>query len=225
MVLSETELALYDLTGPLGAAVKRLRTASAAWVSDAQGATQTMDAGIKPAWTGAHVVGPAYTARCYPGSIITVHKALLEAPAGSVIVADNGGDVSGALFGELMATEAKSRGLAGVVIDGAVRDADGLKTLQFAAFARAVTPRVGTNRRVGVTQVDVVCGGIVVHPGDIVIAGQDGAVVIPRARLTEVVDAVAAVEKKEAGIRTRMQQGERLADILAMRELIYPPGG
>lgn len=227
MVLSgrEAAQALYDLAGELGAAVDRLRTASPAWVSDAQGATQTMDAGVKPAWTGAQAIGPAYTARCYPGSIITVHKALLEAPAGSVIVVDNGGDVSGALFGELMATEAKARGLAGVVIDGAVRDVDGLRALPFAAFARAVTPRVGTNRRVGTTQVDVVCGGIVVHPGDVVVAGQDGVVVIPRAGLAEVLDAVAAVEKKEAGIRTRMQQGERLADILAMRGLIYPSGG
>jgi regulator of RNase E activity RraA len=225
MVLSEMEQTLYDLSGALGAAVERLRVASPAWVSDAQGATHTMDGGLKPVWTGARVVGPAYTAQCYPGSIITVHKALIEAPAGAVIVADNGGDVSGALFGELMATEAKARGLAGVVIDGAVRDADGLRTLQFPAFARAVTPRVGTNRRVGVTQAAVVCGGVVVHPGDVVVAGHDGVVIVPRARLAEALDAVAAVEKKEADIRTRMQHGERLADILGMRGTIYPSGG
>ncbi|MDR7419892.1 MAG: RraA family protein [Armatimonadota bacterium] len=224
MVPSGAERASNDST-VLAAAVDRLRGASPAWVSDAQGAAQTMDAGIKPVWPGARVVGPAYTARCYPGSIVTVHKALLEAPAGAVIVADNSGEVSGALFGELMATEATARRLAGVVIDGAVRDADGLAALRFPAFARAVTPRVGTNRRVGATQVEVVCGGVVVHPGDVIVAAQDGVAVIPRARLTEVLQAVAAVEQKEADIRRRMDQGERLADILGMRALIDPHGG
>jgi 4-hydroxy-4-methyl-2-oxoglutarate aldolase len=205
-------------------ALAYLREASPAWVSDAQAVTNTMSPEMKPVWAGARLVGPAFTARCYPGSIITVHKALLEAPPGAVLVVDGGGDASSALFGELMATEAKTRGLAGIVVDGAVRDAEGLRDLAFPAFARGLTPRVGSNRRVGVTQIEVVCGGIVVHPGDLVVGGADGVVIIPAGRLSAVVGAVRAVEKKEADIRRRMRGGERLADILGMTGLIYPDG-
>lgn len=213
---------LYDLTSELREAIGHLKAASPAWVSDAQVMINTMAADIKPIWPGAQVVGPAFTARCYPGSIITVHKALLESPAGSVIVVDGSGDCTGALFGELMATEAKARGIAGVVIDGAVRDADGVGGLQFPMFARAVTPRVGSNRRVGATQEDIVCGGVVVHPGDIIVGGRDGVVVVPRPRLQDVMAAVQSVARKEADIRDRIARGERLADILGMTSLIYP---
>jgi 4-hydroxy-4-methyl-2-oxoglutarate aldolase len=206
----------------LTAALQVLAHASPAWVSDAQGTMNTMDAGIKPVWPGARVAGPVFTARCLPESIITVHKALLEAPRGAVIVVDGGGAQTGALFGELMATEARSRGIAGLVVDGPVRDTEALAALRFPVFARAVTPRVGANRRVGATQEAVVCGGVPVHPGDVVVAAQDGVAVIPRARLAEVVAAVQAVERKEADLRARMGRGEGLAEMLGMTGIIYP---
>jgi 4-hydroxy-4-methyl-2-oxoglutarate aldolase len=224
MVLSDKAHTLYDLGGELGDAIAGLKGASPAWISDAQAMTQTMGPEIKPVWPAARVIGPAFTARCYPNSIITVHKALLEAPAGAVIVADVSGDCTGAMFGELMATEAKARGLAGIVVDGAVRDVEGVAALGFPVFARAVTPRVGSNRRVGATQVDVVCGGIVVHPGDVVVGAQDGIAVILRAHLAQVLTAVRAVGEKEADTKQRMRQGERLADILGMTAVIYPDG-
>jgi len=211
-----------DDTGALAAAIQALSHASPAWVSDAQGTMNTMDPGIKPVWPGARIAGPVFTARCLPESIITVHKALLEAPRGSVIVADGGGAHTGALFGELMATEARNRGVAGLIVDGAVRDTEALAALRFPVFARCVTPRVGSNRRVGATQEPIVCGGVPVHPDDVVLAAQDGVVVIPRARLADVVAAVQAVERKEADLRTRMARGEGLADMLGMTPIIYP---
>lgn len=224
MVLNDAEVTLYDLTGPLGEAIEQLRHVSPARLSDAQAAINTMDPGMKPAWAGARLVGPAFTARCYQGSIITVHKALLEAPPGAVIVVDGAGDATGAMFGELMATEARARGIAGIVVDGAVRDVEGLRDLRFPAFARAITPRVGSNRRVGATQVDVACGGIVVRPGDVVVGGEDGVVVVARERLAEALEAARAVGRKEADIRAGLQRGERIADILGMTPLIYPSG-
>jgi 4-hydroxy-4-methyl-2-oxoglutarate aldolase len=212
----------YDLTGEVVEALKVLSAASPAWISDAQGTMNTMDPGIKPVWPGARVAGLAFTVRCLPESIITVHKALLEAPSGSVIVADGGGAHTGALFGELMAREAGNRGIAGVIVDAAVRDTEALRALRFPVFARAVTPRVGSNRRLGATQEPVVCGGVPVHPGDIVVAAQDGVVVVPRSRLAGVVAAVQAVERKEADLRARMARGEGLAEMLGMTALIYP---
>lgn len=212
----------YQLAGGLAAAIERLRGVSPAWIGDAQATTNVMDPGINPVWDGAAVVGPAFTAKCYANGIVTVHKALLEAPPGSVVVVDGAGDSTGALFGEMMATQARANGVAGVVVDGAVRDRDALRGLAFPVFARAVTPRVGSNRRVGATQEDVVCGGVVVRPGDLIVGGTDGVAVVPRARLAEVLGAVDAVAKKEAEMRARMQRGETLADILGLRALIYP---
>ena len=212
----------YDLTGALGAAVARLRGVSPAWISDAQGTMNVMAPEINPVWDGAEVVGPAFTVRCLANSILTVHKALVEAPAGSVLVVDAAGDPSGALFGEMMATQARASGLAGLVTDGAVRDRDALRTLRFPVFARAVTPRVGANRRVGATQEDIACGGVVVRPGDLIVGGADGVAVIPRARLADVLTAVDAVAKKEAEMRARLERGETLADILNLRPLIDP---
>ena len=214
--------ARYELAGAFKTAVERLRGVSPAWISDAQGTANVMAPEINPVWEGAEVVGPAFTARCLANSIITVHKALLEAPRGSVLVVDGAGDSSGALFGEMMATQARATGIAGLVTDGAVRDRDALRALRFPVFARAVTPRVGSNRRVGATQEEVSCGGVVVRPGDLVVGGSDGVSVIPRARLDDVLLALDAVAKKEADIRARLQRGEVLADILNLRTLIYP---
>lgn len=208
--------------GDLIEAIEILGRASPAWISDAQSTMNTMDPGIKPVWPGARVAGFVFTVRCLPESIITVHKALLEAPRGSVIVVDGGGTHTGALFGELMATEARNRGIAGVVVDGAVRDSEALHALRFPVFSRTTTPRVGSNRRLGVTQEPIVCGGVSVHPGDIVLAAHDGVVVVPRARLAVVAAAVQAIEQKEADLRARMGRGEALAEMIGMLPLIYP---
>jgi len=135
---------------------------------------------------------------------------------------DAAGDATGAMFGEMMATQARASGIVGLVVDGAVRDRRALQALGFPVFARAVTPRVGSNRRVGATQEEVSCGGVVVRPGDLIVGGADGVAVIPRARLAEVLAAVDVVAKKEAEMRAGMQRGEVLADILGMRAIIYP---
>src|SRR5439155_20040800 len=92
---------------------------------------------------GMRLVGPSHTVKCYPGSIITVHKALLEAKPGEVLVVDGEGDDRGALFGELMTLQAQANGLAGIVIDGPLRDRDAVAESGFPAFASCVTPRVG----------------------------------------------------------------------------------
>jgi RraA family protein len=197
----------------------RLSRLDTAGVADAQKGLGVLSPSIRSIVPGATLAGPAFTVKCYPGSIITVHKALVEAPAGSVLVVDGEGDGSaGALIGELMALEARDRGLRGVVVDGAVRDAAGLRALPFPAFARWVTPRVGVNRRLGETQIEVSVGGVVVHPGDYVLADDDGVVIIPQANVASIVEAVEAIERKEIGIAEAIGRHERLVDILGFAE-------
>jgi 4-hydroxy-4-methyl-2-oxoglutarate aldolase len=190
-------------------------------VSDAQGGLGVLRAAIRSMVPGARVLGPAHTVKCYPGSIITVHKALLEARPGDVLVVDGEGDDRGALWGELMTLQAQANGLAGIVIDGALRDRDAIITAGFPAFAASVTPRVGTNRRVGQTQVPITCGGVVVRPGDIVLGDDDGVVIVPLEQWQTTLEATEAVKRKEAGVRRDIAAGQQLGDLIGFRSLIY----
>lgn len=204
--------------------VQRFQNFMAAAANDSLKSLWAMDPGIKSMVPGKVMAGPAFTVKCYPGSIITVHKALLEAKPGDVLVVDGDNDTHGALLGELMALQCKVNGFAGVVIDGCVRDYRGLGELGFPVFARYVTPRVGTNRRLGEVQTDVSCGGLVVHPGDWIMGDDDGVVVIPKERLDEIVEKAEGVEIHEQEVAERIRKGEQLADILNMRASIYPEG-
>jgi 4-hydroxy-4-methyl-2-oxoglutarate aldolase len=201
--------------------VARLERLDTAGIADAQQGLGILEPTIRTVVPGLKVAGPAFTVKCYPGSIITVHKALLEAAPGDILVIDGEGDGrAGALIGELMAREARDRGLRGAIVDGAVRDVAGLHTLRFPAFARHVSPRVGVNRRLGSTQVAISIGGVVVHPGDYVLADDDGVAIIPRAKLVEIVAAGEAIEQKERGLVEAIDRHERLADLLGMRATI-----
>jgi 4-hydroxy-4-methyl-2-oxoglutarate aldolase len=212
------------MSGVDASAISQLAAAGAATVADALGSTGVLDPAVRPVWPGARVFGPAFTVRCYPNSIITVHKALLEAQPGDVLVVDAGNDASGALFGAMMATDAQQQRIAGLVTDGAVRDTANLAEMGFPVFARQITPRVGTNRRVGTTGETVACAGAVVRPGDYVLGDADGVVVIPIERVAEIAAAVVATQQKEDDWRRRMLAGERLADLIGFRSLIYPSG-
>lgn len=176
-----------------------------------------MHAAIENRTPGLKLIGPAVTVQCLVGSIITVHQALATAAPGSVLVVDGLGDQSGALFGELMGRDAKAAGLAGIVVDGAIRDVAGLRQLEFPTFSRWVTPRVGTNRRIGAINVPIACGGVAVQPGDWIVGDDDGVVVLPQANLEQVIEAGLAVEDKERDIAARIDAGERIADVLGMR--------
>jgi 4-hydroxy-4-methyl-2-oxoglutarate aldolase len=201
--------------------VARLGRLDTAGASDAQKGFGVLDPEIRTITPGLRAAGPAFTVKCYPGSIITVHKALLDAEPGSILVVDGEGDGrAGALFGELMARESRDRGIAGIVVDGAVRDRSGLRALPFPTFARHVTPRVGVNRRLGVTNVPVSVGSVVVNPCDFVLADDDGVVIIPSHDLQSIVEAVEAIEQKERGIAAAIDRHERLADILGLRSTI-----
>lgn len=180
-----------------------------------------MRSNIRPLAAGMRIAAIAHTVKCYPGSIITVHKALLEARPGEVLVVDGEGDDRGALFGELMTLQAKANRLAGIVVDGPVRDRAAVIASGFAVFASSVTPRVGSNRRVGETQIPVQCGGVVVRPGDVIVADDDGVAVIAFEQADAVAQAAEAIKRKELGIREAIAAGQQVADLIGFRSLIY----
>ena len=200
----------------------RLGQYATATISDAQKSFGIMRPAIRPLAPGMRIVGTAHTVKCYPGSIITVHKALLEARPGEVLVVDGEGDDRGALFGELMTLQALANGLGGIVVDGPVRDRAAVTRSGFPVFAASVTPRVGSNRRVGETQIAIQCGGVVVRPGDLILADDDGVAVIALEAAATVLEAAEAIKRKEIGFRQAIARGRQLADLIGFRQLIYP---
>ena len=139
-----------------------------------------MDPGIAPIWPGAHVSGPAFTVRTPPGDNASLIVAIREAKAGDVLVVDAGGGLDRALWGAILSLAASNRGIAGLVIDGAVRDRDEITELGYPVFARGVCPDTPYSKVHGSIGRPVVCGGLTVHAGDVVYGDGDGVVVIER---------------------------------------------
>jgi 4-hydroxy-4-methyl-2-oxoglutarate aldolase len=203
--------------------LERFRHLPSAVLSDCLRGMHTLDSSIRNMIPGLGLAGPAFTVLAEAGSIITVHKALLEAPAGAVLVVggETARDLNGALFGRLMAIQARLRDILGLVVDGPVRDVAGLREMRFPVFARCTAPRVGVNRTVGQTQVPTPCGGIIVNPGDYVRGDDDGITVIPAALVEQVIAAAEKRLHKEAEYVQRMQDGEHISDLIGFTELIY----
>jgi 4-hydroxy-4-methyl-2-oxoglutarate aldolase len=156
-------------------------------LADAAGTPIAMDARIRPVWRGARLAGRAYTVRTPPGEFLSVREAGERAPGGAVLVVDGGGDLRHALWGDKMSQLALDRGLAGLVVDGAVRDVDGIDVLGFPVFAAGSVPTPPTREEQGELEVPIVCGGLEVRPGDLVYGDADGVVVVPYERHGEIV--------------------------------------
>lgn len=147
-------------------------------ISDMLNRMYTMDAGIKSFGSVPKLVGSACTVKTFPGDNLMVHKSLDVAQPGDVIVIDTGGSQRAAVLGDLISNKALHRGVAGFIVDGLIRDADGIKETGLPVFARAVTPFGPLHRGPGELNYAISCGGIVVNPGDIVVADENGVVVV-----------------------------------------------
>jgi RraA family protein len=180
--------------------VRRLAVIPAANIGDAQERIGVAS-GLSPVWVGARLVGPAYTVWTRPGDNLYIHKALDGAKPGDVIVVNGGGDLSRALIGDLIGIRAKTLDIAGFVIDGAVRDAEALAACGLPVFARSVTPAGPYKFGPGRLQVPVAIAGVVVSPGDMVVADADGVVIIQKDDVEQVLLEAERIEANEAAKR------------------------
>ncbi|MGW5617305.1 RraA family protein [Streptomyces sp. NPDC003877] len=167
-------------------------------LADLLGRAQVMDTGIRPLWNSPRVAGPAYTVRCEPGDNLMLHAAIYRAEPGSVVVVESG-DVDYALAGGNVCAVAQRRGVAAFVVDGVIRDLGEVREAGFPVFSRGVIPIPGTKKKIGALGEPARVGGVLVHPGDIVVADEEGVVVTPAARREEILDAARTKLAKEAG--------------------------
>lgn len=159
--------------------VQKFRGLPVANVSDCMQRLTAGGARLRPMHSGAPLSGPAFTVKTRPGDNLFVHKALSLAKEGDVIVVDAGGDLTNAIIGELMAGFAASRKLGGIVINGAIRDADALRKSEFPIFAAGVTHRGPYKDGPGQINVAVAIDGMVIEPGDLIIGDADGLLCVP----------------------------------------------
>lgn len=160
---------------------------------------RVMNIGIRPLWQEMpRIAGPAYPVRCPAGDHLMLHAAIYRALPGSVIVVESG-DVDYALAGGNVCAVAQKRGVAAFVVDGVIRDIAETRTRRFPVFARGVIPMPGSKDKIGVLDGPVCCGGVEVAPGDIVVADEEGIVVVPKLQAAEILQAAQARAKKDAG--------------------------
>lgn len=170
-------------------------------IDDNMNRTAAVDAAIEPVGYKGQLLGTAFTVRVAQGDNLMFHAAMDLAQPGDVIVIDAGGFTDRAIFGELMATYCRSRGIKGIVCDGAIRDRGGLATMEdFHVYARSATPNGPYKNGPGEINVPVVIGGKLVYPGDIVVGDDDGVLFIRPPMAEALAEATKAVEQKEAGI-------------------------
>ena len=187
----------------------------AATLHEAQSRTGDLPAAIRPVWQGARLAAPAYTVQVTPGNNLLIHRAVYEAPSGSVLVVATGGPegYDWGYWGDILTAAAQQRGLAGLVIDGCVRDVAAIQALGFPLFARGTAIRGTTKSPQGHCGQPVLIGHVWVHLGDLLVADGDGAVVVPQAHISEVLTAAEERANKEAGIIKRIAAGESTLSI------------
>jgi RraA family protein len=199
---------------------QRLMKAGTGPVSDALDKGGAMDHGIRPWSANAKMAGPAFTVQVHTADILMVSKALAECPAEHVLVIDGHGEKNTALWGGLTTLSALRKKLAGVVVDGAIRDLADIRGSRLPVFARAAVPNAGGAQYVGKLQVPVACGGMVVNPGDWLVGDDDGVVVIPVARLDEVLEKAERIVAAEKQIAKAIRAGVEVATLLRVDETL-----
>ncbi|HXV94835.1 MAG TPA: RraA family protein [Pseudonocardia sp.] len=208
---------------PDPAVVAALREFSTTQIADSGGPVGVVGPAVRRLAGGDELCGPAVTVWTRPGDILFVLKATDMVAGGDVLVIDGGGREDAAVVGDIVAGTIAGLGCVGMVVDGAVRDVDGLDEVGLPVFGRNAHPATGSNQGPGAINVVVQCGGVTMRPGDVVRGDSSGVVVIPREHVDTVLTLTRAVAEREAAWRAAIAGGESLPSATGIDDLIRTP--
>jgi 4-hydroxy-4-methyl-2-oxoglutarate aldolase len=206
-----------EIERPEAALIRRLGEYGVATVHEALGRTGLLHPYMRPIFPSARIAGPAITVLCHAGDNLMIHAAIEVCRPGDVLVVATKSASTDGMFGELLATSFQAHGISGLVIDAGVRDVAELTAMNFPAFSKTISAQGTVKENAGSVNIDVICAGALIHPGDVIVGDIDGVVVVRRSDASEVARLCDERLAKEANNRERLRAGELGLDLYGLR--------
>lgn len=213
-------LVIKKIKRPSADWVERFKQIPSSIVSDCLNRYYGMHAGIKPIFEGIRLCGPALTIQSMAGNNLMSHLSLTFSEPGDVLVIDARGYLGNAVWGGIQTAYALKRGVAGLVVDGAIRDVEDMRRIRFPVFCRGVTPAGPHKGWADSVNVPIQCGGIPVHPGDLVVGDDDGVAIVPLKHIEKVYKESVECMKKEETWLGKISKGQSSLDAVGLRKIL-----